>query len=196
MNGGDNDIDKTKLAATQRLSNSRSSLNHVFNLNYQTSNTTNGSSVAAVKPNGSTGFRPSHSRTRSDQTGILFNSSNNRTNSATTQKFTIGDLMSGRAFDNNCNCFEQQQLANQLTQNSDGSGTNGASVVETNGELNGIDEENKENEQDTKNKFECICSAPRLAPELEFTKSLISIGKKLIRINTKEAKSMWKLLLT
>lgn len=99
--------------------------------------------------------------------------------------------MSGRAFDNNCNCFEQQQLANQLTQNCNGNSTIGGSpAVEMNGELNGIDEENKENEQDATKKFECICSAPRLAPELEFTKSLISIGKKLIRINTKEAKSM------
>lgn len=39
-------------------------------------------------------------------------------------------------------------------------------------------------------KFECLCNAPRLAPEFEFTKSLISIGRKLIRLATKELKSI------
>jgi hypothetical protein len=38
-------------------------------------------------------------------------------------------------------------------------------------------------------KFECTCNAPRLAPEFEFTKALIHIGKKLIRLSSKELKS-------
>ncbi|XP_044262137.1 phosphatidylinositol 4-kinase beta [Tribolium madens] len=38
-------------------------------------------------------------------------------------------------------------------------------------------------------KTECTCSAPRLAPELEFMKALISIGKLLSSIPTKEAKT-------
>jgi hypothetical protein len=37
--------------------------------------------------------------------------------------------------------------------------------------------------------FECVCNAPRLASEFEFMKSLVSIGKKLIRLASKELKS-------
>ena len=32
----------------------------------------------------------------------------NRCNSINSLKLTIGDLMSGRAFDNNCNCLDKQ----------------------------------------------------------------------------------------
>jgi len=92
-------------------------------------------------------------------------------------KATIGDLMSGRAFDNNCNCIEQQLDSLTLNSNDGRSGDNDLTTenaIEFN--LNGISEENKENEPDS-------------AQGIEFTKSLISIGKKLIRLATKELKS-------
>lgn len=167
------------------------------------------------KVNGS-GFKPTHSRTRSDQTGI-FNSSN-RSNSVASLKSTIGDLMSGRAFDNNCSCVDKK--LNNLQDNQGNSVDNNETSVNinyhsngTDSNLNGIDEENKENEilnssskdgellneeetkdktflnQKVEQKFECLCSAPRLAPEFEFTKSLIAIGKKLIRLASKELKT-------
>ena len=37
----------------------------------------------------------------------------NRCNSMTSLKLTIGDLMSGRAFDNNCNCLEKHLQLHQ-----------------------------------------------------------------------------------
>ena len=185
------ETDKPNSATTMsNASSSRTSLGHFFNLNYNGQSHTN----VAAKTNGSTGFRPSHSRTRSDQTGI-FNGNIHKTASVTNLKATIGDLMSGRAFDNNCNCYEQQLVNSQQSQANNNVANH---VNEANNELNGIDEENKENEENVTTRqeadkdrvnFECVCSAPRLAPELEFTKCLISIGKKLIRINTKELKS-------
>jgi hypothetical protein len=99
--------------------------------------------------------------------------------------------MSGRAFDNNCNCFELQNIQKHicldsfLQSHSNNSNNN-----------NNINSENKENfdllwkvPAQIKQNFECVCNAPRLAPEIEFTKALISIGKKLVRIATKELKT-------
>ncbi len=189
------------LENTQNLGNSRSSLSHNLNLTYLGQN--HHSSTAVTNK-----FKPSHSRTRSDQTGLFNNSnSNSRSTNSHNLKATIGDLMSGRAFDNNCNCIDQQ-LEN-LTLNSKGPASNisdsdhpSENVIEFN--LNGISEENRDNDYDSSQngvnlsnltnnidrKFECLCNAPRLAPEFEFTKSLISIGKKLIRLATKELKSI------
>jgi hypothetical protein len=91
--------------------------------------------------------------------------------------------MSGRAFDNNCNCFELQNIHKQICIDSLLQNLNNNS-------------ENKENidsilqiPPQIKLNFECVCNAPRLAPEIEFTKALISIGKKLVRIATKELKT-------
>jgi len=72
------------------------------------------------------------------------------------RKLTIGDLTSGRSFDNGCICFD-------------------AYKVEIN-DLKG---------QTTY----CTCGAPRLAPQQEFIKALISIGKRLGALPTKEAKT-------
>jgi hypothetical protein len=87
--------------------------------------------------------------------------------------------MSGRAFDNNCNCFELQNINKQICLDSF---------------LKNYNSENKENidallQIPPQINFECVCNAPRLAPEIEFTKALISIGKKLVRIATKELKT-------
>ena len=162
--------------------------------------------------------KPTHHRTRSDTSGVP-SALANKSNSVTSLKQTMGDLMSGRAFDNNCNCFEIQyqqfQLKQQLLQINNGipsdlkqnePDTMNIVIDEANKE-NEIDEHlnARESETDSSNsekislnenlnypvafKFECTCNAPRLAPELEFSKALITIGKKLIRLGSKELKS-------
>nr|CAD7258898.1 unnamed protein product [Timema shepardi] len=71
-------------------------------------------------------------------------------------KVSLGDLNSGRAFDNGCTCFDTcQGVVNDLRGR----------------------------------RTDCSCSAPRLAPELEFILALITIGKLLSTIPTKEAKT-------
>ncbi len=91
--------------------------------------------------------------------------------------------MSGRAFDNNCNCLDvhlrNQQIKLETTFLQDQKNNHS---------------ENKENVHDVARSinsadFECVCNAPRLAPEFEFTKALISIGKKLVRLASKELKT-------
>ncbi|XP_072390640.1 phosphatidylinositol 4-kinase beta [Diabrotica undecimpunctata] len=94
-----------------------------------------------------------HQRSHSDASA-LFPGLKKSTPNAT--KLSLGDLSSGRAFDNGCVCFDScQSVVNDLR-----------------GE-----------------KTECICSAPRLRPELEFMQALILIGKLLSSIPTKEAKT-------
>ncbi len=41
---------------------------------------------------------------------------------------------------------------------------------------------------------ECHCGAPRLAPQLEFVKALMAIGKKLQQLPTKEQRSEYLLI--
>jgi len=72
------------------------------------------------------------------------------------KRLTLGDLTSGRAFDNGCACFESCKAA----------------VNDLKGR-----------------KTYCTCGAPRLAPQQEFIKALISIGKRLSTLPTKEAKT-------
>ena len=66
-------------------------------------------------------------------------------------KLTLGELTSGRAFDNGCTCFESCKAA----------------VNELCGR-----------------KTHCTCGAPRLAPQQEFIRALISIGKRLGALQT------------
>ena len=110
---------------------------------------------------------------------------NNRCPSTTSLKMAIGDLMSGRAFDNNCNCLDihlknqqlkldQRQQQQQRLNNKENHPSNGATKFYTTSTLDD---------------FDCVCNAPRLAPEFEFTKALISIGKKLVRLASKELKT-------
>ena len=121
-----------------------------------------------------------HSRTRSDTTGIQNSFMINRSHSLNSLKSFIGDLMSGRAFDNNCMCFDiiaQQQMngcgINNKYDFNDDIKIIRPTVANINHDLN----------------LKCVCNAPRLAPELEFTRSLVSIGKKLVQLPTKELKS-------
>ncbi|KAK4315336.1 hypothetical protein Pmani_013427 [Petrolisthes manimaculis] len=108
--------------------------------------------------------RKSHQRSRSDATVALQAQSSvtssgrvhKRTPSSGSIKNCLGDLTSGRSFDNGCCCFDSEEArCNSLR---------GKTV-------------------------ECNCGAPRLAPELEFVRALISIGKRLGAQPTKEAKT-------
>jgi len=76
--------------------------------------------------------------------------------SSSKPKLALGDLASGRAFDNGCSCLESCKMA----------------VNELCGR-----------------KTYCTCGAPRLAPQQEFIRALLSIGKRLGKAPTKEAKT-------
>ncbi|XP_068207877.1 phosphatidylinositol 4-kinase beta [Palaemon carinicauda] len=105
--------------------------------------------------------RKSHQRSRSDatvalQANIASTRSHKRTPSSGSIKNCLGDLTSGRAFDNGCCCFDSEEArCNSLR---------GKTI-------------------------ECHCGAPRLSPELEFVRALISTGKRLGAQPTKEAKT-------
>ena len=71
---------------------------------------------------------------------------------------TLGDLTSGRAFDNGCSCFESRAVAVD--------------------DLKGRSK-----------KSHCVCGSPRLGPQQEFLKALISIGKRLSTLPDKESKT-------
>ena len=116
----------------------------------------------------------SHSRTRSDTTGIQNSFMNSRSLSLNSLKSCIGDLNSGRAFDNNCIFFDVLNCSNI---------TNGQNSSQQK-IINGFNDDTKIIKQTTSNlilppnEIKCVCNAPRLAPELEFLKALVSIGKK------------------
>jgi hypothetical protein len=186
-----------------------------------------------------------HSRTRSDTTSINLNGIT-RSASSASLKSTIGDLMTGHAFDNNCKCFEAQQLEynklvysllnnndDQQAEDTDNDNTSDNDInKETNKEnamnyssatpstssspspstsssIQNVKKEpqvesgvvtgppppptEEEEEEETipipPFRFECVCNAPRLGPELVFIRSLIEIGKKLMRLTSKELKS-------
>uniref|UniRef100_A0A6P7GB21 Phosphatidylinositol 4-kinase beta-like n=1 Tax=Diabrotica virgifera virgifera TaxID=50390 RepID=A0A6P7GB21_DIAVI len=98
-------------------------------------------------------IKKTHQRSHSDASALFPGLKKSAPNAT---KLSLGDLSSGRAFDNGCVCFDScQSVVNDLR-----------------GE-----------------KTECICSAPRLRPELEFMQALILIGKLLSSIPTKEAKT-------
>ena len=126
--------------------------------------------------------RRTHVRSRSDATGLLLTQIeaecglalypppplpnyplknhhkllNSSSPSPSKPKLTLGDLASGRAFDNGCSCFDSCKVAvNDLCGR----------------------------------KTHCTCGAPRLAPQQEFIRSLLSIGKRLGKAPTKEAKT-------
>ncbi len=122
-----------------------------------------------LAPNSSSGHqRKTHIRSRSDATGLL--SPNNpgggaghhhhhhyhHPPSSSRRRLHLGDLTSGRAFDNGCQCFESCKAA----------------VNDLRGE-----------------RTTCSCGAPRLAPQQEFVRALISIGKRLGTLPDKESKT-------
>ncbi|CAO1305697.1 unnamed protein product [Diamesa tonsa] len=99
-------------------------------------------------------IKKTHHRSQSDATGMLGNLS--KKIHMNPVKLCLGDLSTGRAFDNGCLCFETQRGAvNDLL---------GQQTV-------------------------CSCGAPKLAPEKEFLKSLIDIGKMLTQLPTKIEKT-------
>ncbi|KAG5345347.1 PI4KB kinase, partial [Acromyrmex heyeri] len=99
--------------------------------------------------------KKTHQRSQSDATGLF--QTIRRSHSGIINKVSLGDLSSGRAFDNGCTCFYScQGVVNDLRGQ----------------------------------KTDCFCNAPRLAPELEFIQALISIGKLLGTIPTKESKTV------
>ena len=118
------------------------------------------SSLAAPPPSSSnSGNRRTHIRSRSDATGLLLSPNGpgavpgslmtapgGPASGSARKRLHLGDLTSGRAFDNGCACFESRVAA----------------VNDLRGE-----------------RTPCSCGAPRLAPQQEFIRALISIGKRL-----------------
>lgn len=169
-------------------------------------------------------------------------SHNNRSNSVVSLRTTIGDLMSGRAFENNCSCvdayFQSHQTdaaaammmissdecqlclnsaavasnTGEALEHEDEIAARSSTLINTPDSLASTSPPKLIHANTTRNRsppvnttttttttttnsasssdFECTCNAPRLAPEFEFMKSLVSIGKKLIRLASKELKSM------
>nr|CAD7606316.1 unnamed protein product [Timema genevievae] len=100
--------------------------------------------------------KKTHHRSWSDATGLYQGLRRVLPTGNSNNKVSLGDLNSGRAFDNGCTCFDTcQGVVNDLRGR----------------------------------RTDCSCSAPRLAPELEFILALITIGKLLSTIPTKEAKT-------
>lgn len=102
-------------------------------------------------------IKKSHHRSQSDATGLLNGALSLSTKLYQTPiRLCLGDLSTGRAFDNQCTCFE--------------------SVRGTVNDLLG-------------HKTVCTCGAPKLAPQKEFMKSLVEIGKNLTSLPTKTEKT-------
>ncbi len=202
----------------------------LFHLNSKVDVKSSTSNTNQLLNTGKQPFKPSHNRTRSDTSCLNTTNLNTNTNSSlfnpnqrnlincgSNLKITIGDLMSGRAFDSNCNCYEiqlRQYQQEQMIQKSLNNNNNNKENIEreenysssTSKSATSNSSPRSESPQpnnletilppplpvslsNTTPKFECVCNAPRLAPELEFTKSLVAIGKKLVRLATKELKT-------
>jgi hypothetical protein len=99
-----------------------------------------------------------HMRSRSDATGIHHPPPIGLLNPdlELRSRLQLGDITSGRAFDNGCQCFNSQRgVVNQLR-----------------GDIH-----------------HCTCGAPRLHPQLEFLKALVSIGRRLAQLPDRESKT-------
>lgn len=99
--------------------------------------------------------KKTHHRSQSDATG-LFNGSLSIKLQQTPIRLCLGDLSTGRAFDNGCTCFDTVR-----------------------GTVNGL----------LGQKTVCICGVSKLAPQREFMKSLIDIGRNLTSLPTKSEKT-------
>jgi phosphatidylinositol 4-kinase len=101
--------------------------------------------------------------------------------------------MSGRAFDNNCNCLDvylqQQQLKNSSEPDENQAPESSASSTSSASSSSSASPPPPQIPRSLTSSFECACNAPRLAPEFEFTKALIQVGKKLVRLASKELKT-------
>lgn len=160
--------------------------NHFYNLSHHSSFQSNGASNAT---NSGKPFKPSHNRTRSDTTGITNSLGNNRANSVTSLRVAIGDLMSGRAFDNNCSCFDiqlqqyylEQQQQQQIQKEENHEFNLGESDEKESSKVNG---ENKENELDSKSSgYETSTSAGSSSPKPQNVIPLLTITNNLPDIN-------------
>ncbi|KAK2720897.1 hypothetical protein QYM36_004696 [Artemia franciscana] len=100
-------------------------------------------------------LKRTHKRSTSDVTGAL-KKSHKRNASVGSTKSCVGDLSTGKAFDNGCSCSDSS--VGVLT------------------ELVGRE-------------MSCKCGAPRLLPQLEFMKALVSVGKRLAGVSTKDGKT-------
>ncbi|KAG4077487.1 hypothetical protein HA402_002914 [Bradysia odoriphaga] len=99
--------------------------------------------------------KKTHHRSQSDATG-LFNGSLSIKLQPASNRLCLGDLSTGRAFDNGCTCFDTVR-----------------------GTVNGL----------LGQKTVCICGVSKLAPQREFMKSLIDIGRNLTSLPTKSEKT-------
>jgi hypothetical protein len=165
-----------------------------------------------VKKKENKNSKQTHHRTKSETTCINSKCSNNcRLLNFNNSKLTIGDLMSGKAFDNNCFCADKfrlsynnktikekqnKQRVNKAEENSMYRENNNKVVRHDfrdnqfkAQEFNKHENPNQLLLKNNSDQFGCFCDAPRLAPELEFTKTLVSIGKKLVRLSSRELKS-------
>jgi len=93
-----------------------------------------------------------HTRSRSDATGLQPPSVFRAPQQDIRHKLQLGDLMSGRAFDNGCFCLDARPAASRTHKH-------------------------------------CVCGAPRLQPQLEFLKALVSIGVRLGQLADRETKT-------
>ena len=75
------------------------------------------------------------------------------------QKLSLGDLTSGRAFDNGCTCLDSLRGAVSCLRG-------GSTLLPT-----------------------CMCAAPRLAPQQEWVRALVSVGKRLGTLPDRESKT-------
>jgi len=81
------------------------------------------------------------------------------TSSGNFPSLVVGDLLSGRAFDNGCKCSAASR--------------NGTIYNDIIGQSVSV---------------ECRCDAPRLRAQLDFVSSLMNIGKRLSQLPTKDLK--------
>ncbi|XP_026481946.1 phosphatidylinositol 4-kinase beta-like [Ctenocephalides felis] len=100
-------------------------------------------------------IKKTHQRSQSDATG-LYQGLRRLIKAPFSPKLTLGDLDSGRAFDNGCTCFDSRTGA----------------VNELRGR-----------------RTYCSCGAPRLAPQMEFIQSLLTIGRLLATVPSKETRT-------
>ncbi|XP_073843433.1 phosphatidylinositol 4-kinase beta fwd isoform X2 [Musca autumnalis] len=118
--------------------------------------------------------KKTHHRSQSDATVLLADSRRNssslsianrlyqqppyttQTLPTTPAKLCLGDLTSGRAFDNGCTCFETVR-----------------------GQVNDL----------LGHKTVCSCNAPKTAPQKEFMKALMNVGKNLTNLPSKAEKT-------
>jgi len=104
------------------------------------------------------GPRHGHARSRSDASGLSGGGSTGGGPPTPRPpiRLTLGDLTSGRAFDNGCRCMD--------------------SLRETVNSLRGVG-------------TLCSCGAPRLAPQQEWVKALVCVGKRLGTLPDRESKT-------